>query len=738
MAVIGKIRKRSGLILVVVGVALLSFVLTDLFQNIGRGGSKYDPTVMGYINGTKITSEEFYKKVEEAAENFKANQQKADLTATERYQLMLQVWEKMVGETVLHQQCEELGLLQENGVDALPALSTEEYADMIQGAEPHPFIKQNFTNPETGKFEPTSVSRFLTSIEQGKLSQNPQEVERAFESEKQWLGLIQYIKEDRISQKYYNLLSKSFYMPKALAEIRNTERNSGRKIEYVGIKYDKIIDSTITPSDADYQAYYDEHKNEFKIEKETRSLKYVLWDVKPSDEDINKLQKTVDSLFNQIQIIDIKDVPNFVNYNSDNRYDSNWVSKGSLSPFIDSIAFNSEVGTTFAPWSENNSYHFARLLEVSARPDSMKASHILVAYSGAFRADQNITRIKATASELADSILNVVKGNPAKFDELSSMTDDPSKPEKGDLGWFADGKMVPQFNEACINGKVGEVVKVETDYGFHIIKITDKLAPKKKIKLAQVDIEVNYSQKTYDLAFNLASQFASSNRDSVSFDTASANNGYSIVMADNLDKMAEGIMGIEDSRKIIKWLYDDATEIGAVSDAFNFSDKLLVALFYKKDEEGIKKLDSELKDYIKVLVIRDLKAKKLMDQYKSANNDLGALALKAGALVDTADFITFASSSLPKFGPEPNILGRVMVSDMNKIYGPFKGEQGIYFYKVVSENKPIGDRMNITNLIMQEKSFYEQRLRKDYNNSNEVLKSIVKESDIEDFRFFFY
>lgn len=735
MAVIGKIRKRSGLILIVVGLALLSFVLTDFFKNMGQGSMKYDPTVMGYINGTKITSDEFFKRVDEEAEAIMMQQQKTDLTSAERYQIMLQVWDKMVGEKVLHQQCEELGLLQENGLDLVPSLSTEEYADMIQGADPHPFIKQNFSNPETGKFEPTSVSKFLNYIEQGKQSQNPQEVERALESEKQWLGLVKVLKEDRLSQKYYNLVAKSYYMPKALAEVRNIERNAGRKIEYVNIKY--VADTTIKPTDADYQAYYDEHKNEFKIEKEMRSLKYILWDVKPSEEDMKNIQSNVNSLYTEMQTIDLDNVPNFVNSNSETKYDSSWISRGKLSPFIDSIAFSSPVGTTFAPWSEMNSYRFGRLLAISERPDSMKASHILIAYSGAFRADQNITRIKTSASELADSILKVVKANPTKFEELTAMTDDPSKPVNGDLGWFADGKMVPTFNDACVNGKVGEFVKVESDYGFHIIKVTGKLTPKKKIKIALIDVPVVFSQKTYDLAYNEASQFAGTNRDSVSFDTAAANKGYSIALADNLQKMSEGLMGIEDSRNVIKWLFDDATEVGAVSDAFDFTGKLIVALYYKQDLEGIKGLDSDIKEFIKPLVIRDMQAKKLMETYKSAT-DLGALAAKAGTTVDTADFITFAQTSLPKYGPEPNVLGRVMVSELNKIYGPIKGDQGVYFYKVVSEEKPSGDRANIPNLIMQEKMFFAQRLRKDYNNSNEVLKALVKDSEIEDFRFNFY
>ena len=298
--------------------------------------------------------------------------------------------------------------------------------------------------------------------------------------------------------------------------------------------------------------------------------------------------------------------------------------------------------------------------------------------------------------------------------------------------------MVPPFNEACVNGKVGDFVKVETVFGYHIIKITGKKDPVKKVRVALVNVPVMFSQKTYETEFNKAGQFVSKVMNAEAFDTVSANMGLNVMHSGDLTKMSEGIRGINDSRKIVQWLFDEKRQVGEVSDVFDFSDKLVVVLYKHQTPKGIKPLDDELKKFIKVLVMRDLKAKKLMEQYQGMT-DLNAIAQKAASRVDTMDFLTFSAYSLQGWGPEPNVIGRMVVGEAGQNYGPVKGDQGIYFYVVDDKSIAPAPKNGYDFIANQEENFFRQSLRKDYNNNSTVeLRALLDNADIQDFRQYFY
>lgn len=736
MAAIGKIRQRSGLLIIIVGVALAAFVLGDLFKPSNRS-MEYDPSVIGYINGEKISTDAFTAKVEEATQNYIKNQKVSDVSSEERYNIQLQVWEQIQSEQVLKQLCEGVGLAQMNGSDAEPTISMEEYADLLTGDHPHQYILQNFKNPETGVFDPTQVTRFLNSIEAGKNSENPKDRENALQYEQEWLQLEKVIKADQLSTKYYNLISKAYFVSNTMAKALYKQKNASKSVSYVGLRYNLVADSLVEPAESDYEDYYAEHKNEFKSDKEKRKIDYIVWNVRPSKEDVMEIEKNVNEMYVELSNLPLNEVASYVNRNSTSRYDSSWFAPGKLSPFIDSLAFGSEIGTVFSPWVENNEYHFGRLMDIQMRPDSMKASHILIAYAGAARAAETVKRTKIAAAAMADSLLEVVKSNPAEFGQLAiDLSDGPSGKDEGDLGWFADGAMVPEFNQACIEGNEGDFKLVETVFGYHIIHITGKKEARKKVRVALMHVPILFSQKTYEVAFNEASQFVSRARDAESFDSVSTNMALNVMHSNDLDKMANGISGVKDSRKIVQWLYKKERELGNVSDVFDFSDKLVVALYNENTPEGINPLDDNLKDFIKVLVMRDLKAKKLMEQY-GQETDLNKLAQISGSKVDTMPFITFSAYSLQGYGPEPNVQGRMMTSPIGKVQGPYKGDQGVYFF-VVNEETPAPENADYKFLIEQEQNLFNQKLRKDYNFSNAALKAIIDITEIDDFRQYFY
>lgn len=731
MAAIGKIREHGGFLTVVIGLALASFVIgPKALDLIFKTGPKFDRSSIAVVNGEKVGIGYFNTKVDEQVENFKQNQKKADLTQEERYSLTMQVWDQVKKETLLHQEELKLGLVRLNE-SGIPAISRVEYTDMIVGKNPHQVIVQNFTDQKTGQFNPEYVKQFLTNVQQGMNSENPKDREQAQLSNKQWNSLAAYIKEDRLNQKYYNLIKKAYYIPTALAEQDYKDRNSSESVRYTAVRYGVINDEDAVPTEADYKEYYAAHQSEFEQKDATRKINYISWNVRPSAEDMAKLQHDIEEIKAGLATIDIESVPSFVNSYRDSRYDSTWLKPGDLSPFIDSAAFAIKEGGVLGPWTENNALHVARVIDVQMRPDSMRASHILIAYSGAYGANENITRTKIGARSLADSLLTVAKSS-GDFSSLAlQYSDDPTaKENSGDLNWFADGQMVPEFNQACINNDVNSFVVVETQFGFHVLKVTGKKEATKKIRVAQINLRIKFSKETHNKVFTEATHFASRVNNVESFDTVSTNLQLNVMKGDFIKEMDANIMGVPTSRSIVQWMFNENTTKGSISDVFDFDNTIVVAVLTDIRPKGIAPLE-DVKDFIKPLVIREVKAKQLIAKFGNVS-DINKFAADNNIAIDTASTLTFNTYSLPKYGPEQDVQGRMFATAASTVAGPYKGDQGVYVYVVDNITAAPENKVNYRFTKEQVRSVFLQMAEQGaYNALDEA-------ADITDFRKFVY
>ena len=257
----------------------------------------------------------------------------------------------------------------------------------------------------------------------------------------------------------------------------------------------------------------------------------------------------------------------------------------------------------------------ARLMDVQMRPDSMKAEHILIAYEGAFRADEGITRTKEQAQKTADSLMDVLRADKTKLQALAfQMSDDGSaKTNNGDLGWFADGSMVGPFNEAVLVTKEGDLVMVETMFGYHVIKVTGKKDPVKKVRVAIVKRAVEPSSKTFQDIYAQASTFAGENNTRDKFETAVTNLGLNKRTATYLREMGNSIPGIENPREIIRWAYYEGIKLGEVSPVFDVGGSYVVAVLTAVREKGIMPLD-QMKENLKTFVMNEKKAEVIKEK----------------------------------------------------------------------------------------------------------------------------
>jgi len=706
MAAIGSIRKHSTLLVIIIGVALAAFVLGDFAK--GSGGSRN--INVGEVEGEEITIMDFNSEAEQNINAQMQQQQKDRLTSSEIFTIKEQTWNDIVHRIIMDNEYAEIGL----------SVTPDELFDLIQGADPHPLIKQYFSNPETKVYDRDLVIRYLQNMET-----LPEE------SKQQWFKFEKYIKNDRIRSKFNTLMSKGYYIPKDIAKLAYAEKNDNAEINYAAVKYGSVNDSIFSPTDADYNKYYNDNKERYK-QKATRDIEYVIYDIVPSAKDVQSTKKEIDQI--AFELKETVDVVRFIKVNSDKPYDSSWFAQGKLPVQIDSVMFNNKVGYVSKPYNLNGAFHVARLMQVGMRPDSMKASHILIAYAGAYNAQEGVTRIKIQAKELADSLLAVLNKKPSKMFVLAKeFSNDPSVAQNnGDLGWFADGQMVPAFNEAVYKTKKGKFTLADTPFGYHIIEVTGKKELEEKVKVAMVELEIYASDATYQSTYAKASKIATECDDEEEFNTAVTDARLNKRTMPAISEMGNYIAGLNNPRQLVRWAFNQDVEVGDVSSVFDLEDMFVVAILTGKKDEGYPPMD-EVKDRIKPYVYKELKGEYIADKMKAFNGDFAKI--KAG-MDDVTEkevkTITYDSRNLPGFSTENIVIGSIFGMSKGAVSQPLIGNAGVFVVKVINITSA-KDTDDYSKLIASKENGFKQVIDRDspYNALKESL-------DVVDNRIDFY
>lgn len=709
MAVIGKIRKYSGLLIATIGIALAAFVLSDFM----KGGNSNSVDDFAIINGEKISYNDFERIVESQIVLYQQQTGNDKLSQDETNMIRQQAWNTLLRETILRSQIEELGLI----------VSKDELENIIWGNNPHPYIVQSFTNPETQQFDQERVKNIWLNIDR---------LEPEFRE--QLIQLEQEVKKDHLFQKYYNLVRKGYYVTIQQAKQTYQDQADVAMYKFMMYEYNKISDSTVTVTDADYEKYYEENKLLYK-QKESRGISYIVFDVMPSEQDQAEMNKEILDIKKDFETVPSAEIGEFVNRASDLAYDSSYFKKEQLSLGLDSVMFNAPIGTVYGPYMENNFFTLAKLVDIKSRPDSLKASHILIAYKGALRAGENVVRTKTQAKTIADSLLQVVKKGGIVFDSIAvKHSDDPSvKQNMGDMDWFTDNSgFAYEFKKACIDNSVGDIVITHTDFGYHIIKVTGKTEAIKKAQIAYIKRENTPSEATYQSVYTLASNFAGQNNTKEKFEKAVTEQGLVLRRADYLLPMEYRIAGLESPRAIVKWAFDEKRELDDVSPVFDLSGKFVVALLTSVKEEGIPSL-ANVKDMMKSEVIRHKKAEKIIEiikQEQAGAKSVAELAAKLNLTVDTVDRASFVSPNIPKAGREPKVVGAIFAMQKGEVSQPIEGNRGVFVVEI-SDYIQAPEVSDFSGIKASQESAFQQKV-------NYIYGALEEASDIEDNRIQYY
>lgn len=683
MSTLAKIRNRAGLLVAIIGVALFAFVLGDLFSS-ASFLSAPDNSV-GEVSGKKISYDEFNFKVEQAIERHKKNSGENNVQQEVKDMLVKQTWDELVNELVMKKEFSKLGI----------SVSDDELYDLMMGANPHPYIIQYFTDRQTGQiFEPYATP--FGTLNVNKVSEYAQQMNP--EQEASWVMLESAIKEARINEKYNNLIKKGIYV--TASEAKRDYINSNKKINasYIVKRYSYLPDSLVSFTDSDLKKYYNDHKYEYKIKETTRKIEYVVFDAVPSSEDTAMLLEDLTTLAQDFKTTDPKDDSLFVVRESDSRYfNTQFQTRGALQPAeMDSIMFASETGSIYGPYIENNQFKISKLIAKKVAPDSVKARHILISF-------ENTDTL--TARNKADSIKKIL--NTKNFDELARKysADRGSAEKGGDLGWFTEGQMVPSFNDACFNGKIGSMPVVESQFGIHLIEILDKTKEKEKIQVATIDRNILPGTKTTQTYYQQASQFAGTYNKADLFEKGVEEKGLTKRVADNLKEGDKNISGLESPGELVKWTYE--AEIGDVSQAFDLNNKkYVVAHLVEIKEKGTAPFE-QVKERVEAAVRIEKKAEQFIaefDKVTATENNFENIAIKMNEQALDIENLNFSMYSVPGLGRENELIGAATTLKANEISKPIKGRNGVFLVKAkevieapsitdytASKNKILGD-----------------------------------------------
>ncbi len=693
MAVLAKIRKRSALLIGAIALALFAFIIQDL---IGKGGIGQDSKDVGTVNDKDITFEDFRVKVSNVEKSGQG------ITST---QAANQVWDQEVSIALLTSEFDKLGLRagEKHLIEVLKA-------DQNIGSNPM------FLNA-AGLFDLAKFKEYFKA--------NPEQAQFLQEREKSAELNAKF-------QMYNTLVKAALYTTEAEGKLKYEMEANKVNFAYVAGLYSTIKDSQVKVTDAEIVDFMKKNEKKYKAD-QSREIEYVLLEDKASAQDEADVKAKITALLSGSVVYNAKTAKNdtvagfrnaanaidFVNSNSDVPYDSTYIAKKSLPATDADQLFNLAPGAIYGPYKYGNYYCISKSFGTRANVN-VKASHILISYEGTQVSNKREKRTKDQALVKAQAILAQVNANPDSFMMLAySNSDDSSAQQGGDLGYFGPNEMVKPFNDFVFGNAIGKVGLVETPFGFHIIKVTDK---QDGIRLATVAQKIEASEVTSDKIFTQATQFE---MDAANKDFAKLAKDMKLTVASpvTVTGMEENFASLGNQRAIIRWAFEDDSKVGAIKRFELANIGHVIARVKSIDDSGLVPV-AQARAYVEPILKNKKKAELI--KAKMTGSSLEAIAKAAGAKVEQAANITMENPVFGLVGAEPKVVGTAFALTANKVSAPIEGVTGVYVVKNVSTVKAP---------VLKNHTAYVAKLKQQTaNDAGRILPALKANATIEDNR----
>ena len=640
MAAIGKIREQSTLLLIVIGGAMVAFVLGDL---VSSGGVSPAEQYVGEVFGEEIDMLEYEQRVEAQEQSMASIGQ--PVSTAQKQQIRNQVWNDMIQEKVMYRELNKLGM----------RIGQDEYDDIRFGENvSEEFANgENFKDPESGQFDPQLVQNYFSFLQE----QYP------IFYENQTNRLV----NERLYAKYNNIVRGGIHVNTLDAKDEYYRQKQNVRFNYVLKAYSSVADSLVDVSDAELKAYYDEHKDEESFKRDASvDLSYVVFDVLPTAEDEENIKTELTSFINEFQKTEKDSL--FVLKYSDSRQAVAQNIDATGNDELSAMIGSAEEGSVVGPYKMGNRYAIAKITEIGTE-DRATARHILLSN----QRGQSMDELK----ERADSLKRVIQRQNNFEEMVTEFSEDPgSIPNGGKYEDFNRQRMVAEFTTASFDKPIGSLNIVETTYGVHLVEPLEQTEAK-VVKGMVVDATIEPSNETFNKVYDEANEFSISAKDLSLMEEMANERGLEIKEAKEVGALSRNIPGVAGSQDAVRWAHNqEGTQVGTLSEPFEFNSKIVVVGLVDRRESGIASLE-DVREEIKPEVI--LEKKVVMFKAEMNGKTVEDLAALEEFTVKTASNVSEKKPSLPGGASEPYIVGyAISMTNVGDVSEPIQGDKGVY------------------------------------------------------------
>lgn len=670
MAVLNKIRQRSLVLILVIALALFSFVIGDLFKNSDAltGGSQ---DVVATINGTDINRVEFQQKVKNYQDRVGGGQ-----TST---QSMNTIYNQELRKLVLQTEIDELGL----------SVEKDEMRDLLKNS----FSSYPEFQDANGNFDVNRLNAFISNLKD--LNGDTAPLGDFLVNYESWTNNEQTIAISAVQQTYFNMIKAGIGTTITEAEQEYFGDAKTVDIRYVQVPYTTISDSLVPVSNSDIQAYVKKHKDTYEVDA-SREVIYVEFKEGASKTDEDKIKADLLALksdrteYNEnsknnetVQGFDsATDIEEFVNFNSDIKYNDSFIRAAELPATAKDTLLKLNVGDYYGPYKDGEFFKLSKVLETKQMPDSVNVRHILIPHVGGQRADATITKTPEEAKKTADSIFAEIQGGTKFLDLLELSSDKVSNEQGGEIEFDYRAGMAPEFKAYAFENNEGDIAVVQTSFGYHVIEILEQKSFSQALKIATLADKIEPSDQTLQDIFNKMSKFEIAARDG-DFNALASESGLTVKPI-TFKALDENIPGLGSQREIVRWSFDDDTDEGAFKNFAISNFGYIVAKVVEKKEKGL--MNAEDASITALPEIRKEKKAKMISEKITATT-VADIAKNQGQSARTAAAITINNTTLSGAGVEPKVVGAAFGLAQGETSKPIQGGKGVYVVEVTKVNE---------------------------------------------------